>query len=122
MEEKILASAVIDGLQFGRMAREETLQEYEHNTLPANHPLSRHVRRVVARILGASNLGHIRGESTTLSEIPPMPYHGESGGEIPWDPDARIGAGASQHGPEREWDVIVVNDPKMINAQAVPGA
>ena len=31
-------------------------------TLPPDHPLSRHVRRVVTQILHASNLGCIRGE------------------------------------------------------------
>lgn len=36
-----------------------------------------------------------------------------------WDPDAELGVGAQKQ--EREWDIMVVNDPKMVNAQAVPG-
>ncbi|KAF5378075.1 hypothetical protein D9615_007517 [Tricholomella constricta] len=116
--------------KFGKMAREQTLEEYAHLTLPPHHPLSRHVRRVVSRILSASNLGHIRGDNNNSSSqyvVPPpllpVPYHGESGIEIPWDPDARMGRTpeGGETGQEREWEVIVVNDPKMINAQAVPG-
>ncbi|KAG5643753.1 hypothetical protein DXG03_009688 [Asterophora parasitica] len=113
--------------KFGRMARDQTIQEYEQLTLPPHHPLSRHVRRVVTRILAASNLGHIRGESSsqyTHGNSSPVPYHGEEGGEIPWDPDARMNAGVGEgkYGHKREWEVIVVNDPKMVNAQAVPVA
>ena len=38
----------------------------------------------------------------------------------PWDPDA-AGRGAV-HGPsKKEWNLLVVNDPKVVNAMAAPG-
>ncbi|GLB43055.1 putative peptidase family M48 [Lyophyllum shimeji] len=110
--------------RFGRMAREQTLQEYRERTLPYNHPISRHVRRVVSRILAASNLGHIRGEPPEAHFNAPATYHAEAGEEAPWDPDTRFQSPSGNVGPyghQKEWDVIVVNDPKMINAQALPG-
>ena len=49
------------------------------------------------------------------------PLNDEFGGEI-WDPDTeRRPLSLTNIGPEQEWDVIVVNDPGMINAMAVPG-
>jgi len=78
--------------------------------------LSRHVRRVVSRILAASNLGIIRGGDTPSSYIT-----GITGavGADEWDPDAEVGVEPQRQ--ERQWDIMVVNDPKMVNAQAVPG-
>ncbi|RDB18944.1 Mitochondrial metalloendopeptidase OMA1 [Hypsizygus marmoreus] len=103
---------------FGKLAREQSLIEYKGSILPAQHPLSRHVRRVVARILTSSNLGVIRGDTGPLSavHVSPVPFAAE---EVAWNPDAQYGNTTA--GPEKEWDVIVVNDSKMINAQAVPG-
>ncbi|KAG6853501.1 hypothetical protein C0991_003775 [Blastosporella zonata] len=110
----------------GRISREEILKEYQHHILPPNHILSRHVRRVVTQILTASNLGHIRGESSgLLPHLVQPPFGGEPGDEAAWDPDAQWGKssdGGSGQPSEREWDVIVVNDPKVVNAMATPGA
>jgi len=104
--------------EIGEMARLQSQEQYRDTTLPPNHMLSRHVRRVVSRILAASNLGVVRGDVS-------VPYindqSGGAGGDT-WDPDVELGAGARRtHGEEKEWDVMVVNDPKMINAQVVPG-
>ncbi|KAF8057445.1 peptidase family M48-domain-containing protein [Lyophyllum atratum] len=120
--------------KFGKMAREQTLQEYQGRTLPPNHPISRHVHRVVSRILTASNLGHIRGEPPTSHFLSPTAHqtHGQAGEEAAWNPDAQFRHGSENEGGggrgsrgveghEREWDVIVVNDNKMINAMALPG-
>jgi hypothetical protein len=74
--------------------------------------LSRHVRRVATRILAASNLGVIRGD--TLS---PYSQAGQDGAS--WNPDEEFDKAAASSA--REWDVIVINDPKMVNAQVVPG-
>ena len=41
-----------------------------------------------------------------------------------WNPDVEFGAAKEPgpvYGPSKEWDVIVVNDSKMINAMASPG-
>ena len=91
--------------------------------LPAHHPLSRHVRRVASRILSASNLGVLRGSGD--ASLQQAPYVGSlGGGGDGWNPDTELpqkspqGAGL---GSEREWEVMVVNDSKMVNAQAMPG-
>jgi metalloendopeptidase OMA1, mitochondrial len=101
-------------MRVSEIARRSAIEEYRDTMLPVNHMLSRHVRRVVSRILASSNLGVVRGGDTTL------PY-GVGGGEEGWDPDAELKPGMEKPEEEREWDVIVVNDPKMINAQVMPG-
>jgi hypothetical protein len=73
--------------------------------------ISRHVRRVVARILESSNLGVIRGEA--------LPYLNTNPDHDSWNPDERLGEGPGA--TVKEWDVMVVNNPKMINAQVIPG-
>lgn len=75
--------------------------------------LSKHVRRVVSRILSASNLGVIRGDSRS-SAVP----QGEQDTGF-WNPDE--GVENTTAASTKEWDVIVVNDPKMVNAFASPG-
>ena len=103
------------------MSRESLRNELQGSILPPNHPLSRHVRRVVSRVLHASNLGILRGEAQpSLSPFGVRPnFEGDA-----WNPDADFGAATDPgptYGPSKEWDVIVVNDPKMINAMANPG-
>jgi hypothetical protein len=102
--------------QIGELARRQSLNEYRDIMLPPNHMLSRHVRRVVSRILAASNLGVIRGGDLSSSYTSGI---ARAVGADGWDPDAELGVGAQKQ--EREWDIMVVNDPKMVNAQAVPG-
>lgn len=97
-------------------------EELAQNTLPPNHPLSRHVRRVVTRILHASNLGVLRGEAQPLISSP-FGFGQDSEGHA-WNPDAEFGAAVDPgpvYGPSKEWDVIVVNDVKTMNAMALPG-
>jgi hypothetical protein len=95
--------------KISEMMAHEIRKQFRDTTLPPNHIQSRHVRRVVSRILAASNLGVVRGEDTPFSYI-------ES-------PDGGVGGGRSARIPEqeREWDVMVVNNPNMVNAQVVPG-
>lgn len=105
------------------MTRESLRNELQGSILPPNHPLSRHVRRVVSRVLHASNLGILRGEA----QPSPSPFGVRSdfeGTGDTWNPDRDFGAATDpgpSYGPSKEWDVIVVNDPKMINAMASPG-
>ncbi|KAF9458105.1 peptidase family M48-domain-containing protein [Collybia nuda] len=96
--------------RIGELARQQSREEYKNTTLPPNHMLSKHVRRVVARILAASNLGVVRGDGL-LPAYPQTPGF--------WNPDEDIDKGSNSS--TNEWDVIVVNDPKMVNAQVVPG-
>lgn len=93
-------------------------EQYSDTTLPPDHLLSRHVRRVASRILAASNLGIVREGAAPFSDIESP--DGGVGGDG-WDPDAELNARAGTPGQGKEWDVIVVNDLKMINAQVVPG-
>lgn len=97
-------------------------EELKQSTLPPNHPLSRHVRRVVTRILQASNLGSIRGEERQVL-LSPFGLRTDIEGNV-WNPDTDLGAAKNpgeSYGPHKLWDVIVVNDKKMINAMANPG-
>lgn len=105
----------------GEMTRQSLYHEFQGSILPPNHPLSRHVRRVVSRVLHASNLGILRGEAQPA--LSPFGVRSDFEGDT-WNPDVDFGAAADpgpSYGPSKEWDVIVVNDPKMINAMASPG-
>lgn len=97
-------------------------EELKHATLPPDHPLTRHVHRVVKRILHASNLGSIRGEEKPSV---PSPFGlGTDAEGLMWNPDVDVGAArdpGSSYGPKKEWDVIVVDDRKVVNAMANPG-
>ncbi|CCM00306.1 uncharacterized protein FIBRA_02336 [Fibroporia radiculosa] len=99
--------------KLAKVSYEELLSEYQGKILPEHHPLTRHVRRVVSRILEASNLGTLAFEkpgylvttgpsddlwstSTQTADTPP-------------------GAGG------RVWNLLVVNDDRMVNAMASYG-
>ncbi|KAF8152548.1 peptidase family M48-domain-containing protein [Crassisporium funariophilum] len=112
-------------VEFGELSRNQLRTELEPATLPASHPISRHVYRVVTRILQASNLGVIRGstQSAQPSILSRFGLGTDTFGNA-WNPDSDVGAAADPgptYGPDKEWDVIVVNDRKMINAMASPG-
>ncbi|KAF9482867.1 hypothetical protein BDN70DRAFT_904456 [Pholiota conissans] len=100
-------------------AQAKLLHELGPKTLPLNHPITRHVRRVATRVLHASNLGILSGEKIPTVLSPFGIHEGES-----WNPDAQFGAAANPgpvYGPTKEWNVLVVNDMKTINAMAIPG-
>jgi hypothetical protein len=94
------------------------------------------VRRVVSRILDANDLGTLRGaddhERTSISARtalrPSFGWGGDDGGNdgsdvAPdlWDPDA-AGRGVVHAVSRKEWNLLVVNDPKVVNAMAAPGS
>ncbi|KAJ7596046.1 peptidase family M48-domain-containing protein [Mycena floridula] len=91
----------------------QVLKEFGDHILPFNHPLSRQVREVASRILTASNLGVVKGENLASSQQQ----------DDIWNPDD--GSSSLETSPsdlsQREWQVIVINDPKLVNAFAVPG-
>jgi len=93
--------------------------------LPLNHPVTRHVRRVVSRILLASNLGTLSGETSLERETGLAGFGGfDAFGRDVSHSDVDLGASAhpsETYGPTKQWDVMVVNDRKMVNALAVPG-
>jgi len=104
--------------KLGEITRKELKHELADKILPPNHPFSIHVRRVASRILKHSQLGHIRGDTPRASfAMPRMDFDDEV-----WHPADDYGAAArNTYGPEKEWDVVVVNDNRVINAMATPG-
>ncbi|PFH49167.1 hypothetical protein AMATHDRAFT_76345 [Amanita thiersii Skay4041] len=110
----------------GEYARAQARDTLQDGSLPANHPISRHVRRVVQRILTANNLGIVMGTAGPNVQFlsPRSSLNATEDGDL-WDPDRELrksspGPG-STFGPEKEWEVVVVNNPKVINAMVVPG-
>ncbi|KAF6752363.1 peptidase family M48-domain-containing protein [Ephemerocybe angulata] len=106
----------------GDLSREEIYRDFKGQILPPNHPVSRHVRRVVSRILTASNLGVVQGEQTANTS--PFGFGGVGGFGGFSTPDSSFGASthpSEAYGPQKEWDVVVVADRKTINAMATPG-
>ena len=90
------------------------LQEFQGQVLPRDHPLTRHVRRVASRIITSSNLGTVRGEAT-VSQL--------SNFQDVWNMDGvtKSTENASKNLSEKEWEVIVIHNQRLVNAFAVPG-
>ncbi|KAI0295074.1 hypothetical protein B0F90DRAFT_1213239 [Multifurca ochricompacta] len=106
----------------------ELSQQFQGKLLPPSHFVTQHVHRVVSRILEANDLGTLRGDPRAPIPIQNVlqPGFGIGSGDIEdglpdlWDPDA-TGHGAT-HGTSRmEWNLLVVNDKKVVNAMAAPG-
>ncbi|KAI0721774.1 peptidase family M48-domain-containing protein [Fomitopsis betulina] len=100
--------------RLAKQAHNSLVAQYGDRVLPPNHPISRHVRRVVERILEASHLG-------TLA--PPEPTHGRT---LTLDPDSAVWpAEQSIDLPPtvggKQWNLMVVNDDRMVNAAATFG-
>jgi hypothetical protein len=92
------------------------------------------VHRVISRILDANDLGTLRGDPWT----PRLPArtvlqpslggfdngNGEEGLPDLWDPDANATTGrhdGAQGNGRKRWNLLVVNDEKVVNAMAAPG-
>lgn len=101
--------------QLAGVARDLLVEEFQGKILPADHPITRHVRRVVTRILEANNLGTLKSSSprSHVIEIP---------GEV-WGADIEIGRteAVAPGAGGREWELMVVNDDKIVNAAASYG-
>lgn len=86
-------------------ARKELMEEFGAKTLPPNHALTRHVHRIVSRILEANHLG------TLKTSIPPSKTWFSDPFQSPADdPIASPNA--------RQWELMVVKDDKIVNAMA----
>jgi hypothetical protein len=102
------------------MAKEaysQLAEEFQGRILPPQHPITRHVERVVNRILHANNLGslahaaHGSGRPVTPESI--------FGADDPWASGGTDqGAPLAPESGGREWRLLVVNDEKMVNAMA----
>jgi metalloendopeptidase OMA1, mitochondrial len=109
-------------LQIEKYIQAQTLQEFQGKILPPDHRLTVHVKRVVDRILTANNLG------TITDERPPTTPRIRTQIEDMWDPDASMHSFEQEPVSElekppsqRQWKVIVINDPSFVNAFAIPG-
>jgi len=112
----------------------ELFNQYDRKLLPASHVITQHVRRVVSRILDANDLGKLRGAgdrqqasiSARTALRPSFGWGGDGGGDgndvapDSWDPDA-AGRGVVHVASRKEWNLLVVDDPKVVNAMAAPG-
>ena len=89
------------------------LSEFEGKILPANHPITRHVHRVVSDLLDASDLGILRSSNPRKSPADDDGF---------WHEDPFTAAPPDHHtSPDRsgkEWNLLVVNDPTIVNALA----
>jgi hypothetical protein len=107
---------------------DELSKEYRENLLPPSHVITQHVHRIVSRILEANNLGTLRGDGRV-----PTPPRGllqsalgfgksrsEEAAPDLWDPDSDVRDTANGFG-KKEWNLLVVNDKKVVNAMAAPG-
>ncbi|KAG2158779.1 peptidase family M48-domain-containing protein [Suillus bovinus] len=96
---------------------DELLAEFRGKILPSNHAVTRHVQRVVNRILESSDLGHLRSSEPrrSLLEAP----------EDFWSEDpfttGRPGELSTTESGSKEWNLLVVNDPSIVNAMATFG-
>ncbi|KAF7368562.1 Peptidase-M48 domain-containing protein [Mycena venus] len=95
---------------------QEALEKYRDKILPLHHPITQEVRRITRRIVSASNLGYLKEDmsdpehpivdcwSTLISEF--------FGTKISRPP---------LMDPNKEWVVLVIDDPKLDLAFSGPG-
>ncbi|KZT03044.1 uncharacterized protein LAESUDRAFT_729551 [Laetiporus sulphureus 93-53] len=96
--------------KLAKTAHDQLLLEYKGKTLPPNHPITRHVRRVATRILESSGLGTLESEDTAyLHHAPPR--------DNQWLPTSHAELPPGIEG--KEWNLMVVNDDRVPNAMCV---
>ncbi|TFK51247.1 hypothetical protein OE88DRAFT_1808039 [Heliocybe sulcata] len=101
----------------------QILRENKGKILPANHPLTRVVKEISEQLLNANNLGHLSDERERRAWSLPEWLTGQPDGEQ-WSYDANISSEREGLAPGtggREWKVVVVHDPRVINAAATYG-
>ncbi|KAF9524509.1 peptidase family M48-domain-containing protein [Crepidotus variabilis] len=119
---RFMNTSTTEEAKVGQDYRRQVRDELEDLILPPDHPTTRHVHAVASRILRASNLGRIRGEHKPEEPSSVGLFKDSQGNSR--NPDADVGAAEDpglSYGPQKEWDVIVVNDRKTVNAYASPG-
>jgi hypothetical protein len=97
--------------------------------------ITQHVHRIVARILDANDLGTVRGDPRASIPArtalrPSFGFGGvdgnnngggdESAPDL-WDPDATGRGAVHNRASRKEWNLLVVDDKKVVNAMATPG-
>lgn len=101
----LLLQSKLNIIKLEETARQEVKEMFGAQSLPPNHALTRHVHRIVSRILEANHLGTLK-TSTPPSQTwfgDPFPGHTD-------DPSSNPNA--------RQWELIVVKDDTIVNAMA----
>lgn len=103
--------------QVGQLTLNQTLNEYGPKILPPDHPVTLHVKRVVSAILDASQLGVVKGytQSQLQKHLDFVNDEWKNPDTLAKPPHSAIAS------PNREWEVVVVNDLNIVNAAATPG-
>jgi len=94
-----------------KASHEELLKEFRGKILPPNHPLTQAIRDIVTRILEASDLGSLKAEPTFIQQT------GTSIEDL-WHADVQKSEDPVPGSGGREWRLMVVNDPTVVNAMA----
>lgn len=97
--------------QMAKESHEQLLQEFRGKILSPNHPLTQGIRGIVTRILEASNLGSLKTEPTFTQQI------GTSIEDL-WHADVQNRDEPVPGSGGREWRLMVVDDPEVVNAMA----
>ncbi|KAI0091759.1 peptidase family M48-domain-containing protein [Irpex rosettiformis] len=95
------------------MTRRELLKDFEGKILSPNHPLTLHVAGVVNKILKANDLGSLKAPH-------PARVLGNATDDDFWSDSSRMDAFPPESGG-KEWELLVVDDDKVINAAAAYG-
>ncbi|PCH34620.1 hypothetical protein WOLCODRAFT_124748, partial [Wolfiporia cocos MD-104 SS10] len=100
--------------KLAKASRDEILHEFRGKILPEHHPLTRHVQRVVTRILEANNLGTLAS-----SEPRVIPVQGPT--DDLWASSTDVAVSVPPEGGGKEWNLVVINDDRVVNAAASYG-
>ncbi|KAG2340088.1 hypothetical protein BDR05DRAFT_1061767 [Suillus weaverae] len=104
--------------KLAQAAYDELLAEFRGKVLPSNHPVTRHVQRVVSRILESSDLGHLRSSEPRRSLVEALD---DFWSEDPFTTGRPSGESSTPESGGKEWNLLVVNDPSIVNAMATFG-
>ncbi|KAI0791647.1 peptidase family M48-domain-containing protein [Irpex lacteus] len=99
--------------QVADMARKALLEDFQGKLLPPNHPLTLHVAGVVSKILNFNNLG-------TLKTPHPVKVLGHPTDDEFWGDSGRTDGLTPETGG-KQWELLVVDDDKVVNAAAAYG-
>ncbi|KZT30115.1 hypothetical protein NEOLEDRAFT_1153467 [Neolentinus lepideus HHB14362 ss-1] len=94
----------------------QILKENKGKILPANHPLTQVVRDVAQQLLHANDLGYLSDERVKRAHSLPAWLSGQSDVYDTNISSQRDGLAPGTGG--REWKVVVIHDPRVVNAAA----
>ncbi|KAI0919900.1 hypothetical protein AcW1_002967 [Taiwanofungus camphoratus] len=100
--------------QLAKAAHDDLMAEFKGKLLPPNHPITRHVRRVVTQILESSDLGTLSPPEPGFVALP-------SAGDDLWMPQTPRSEDFPPGTGGKQWNLMVVNDDRVVNAMASYG-